>query len=51
MVPRKNVSNLIQRLRRKAFEKNYITTHWCEKLIVTDQDEPFQEDLPVNELV
>jgi hypothetical protein len=51
MVPRKNVSNLIRRLRRKAYEKNYITTHWCEKLIVTDQDEPIQEYLLVNELV
>tara|TARA_Y100000741_G_scaffold363555_1_gene352093 strand:+ start:3819 stop:4499 length:681 start_codon:yes stop_codon:yes gene_type:complete len=51
MVPRKFLSNLIERLRKKAYKKNYKTTHWCEKLIINDYDEPIQNYLEYNELI
>ena len=51
MVPRKFLSNLIERQRKKAFKKNMTTTHWCEKLIIQGQDQPIQTDLQFNELV
>lgn len=51
MVPRCFLSNLIERQRKKAFKKNIMTTHWCEKLIVQDIDNPIQTDLEYNELV
>lgn len=40
MVPRRFLSNLIERQRKKAFRKNIMTTHWCEKLIVQGVDKP-----------
>ena len=51
MVPRRFISNLIERQSKKAFKKNLTTTHWCEKLIVTGEDKPLQNDLKYNELV
>lgn len=51
MVPRRFLSNLIERQRKKAFKKNNSTTHWCEKLIITGQDKPLQTNLEYNELV
>lgn len=51
MVPRSFLSNLIQRLRVKAFKNNIITTHWCEKLITTGQDFPLQHMKNVYSLV
>ena len=51
MVPRKFLSNLVERLRKKAYKKNMSTTHWCEKIITTEPDEPLQHDLIYNELV
>ena len=51
MVPRKFISNLVERLRKKAYKKNYSTTHWCEKVIKTGQDVPKQNNLEYNELV
>ena len=51
MVPRRFLSNLIERQRKKAFKKNIMTTHWCEKLIVQGVDKPIQTDLEYNELV
>jgi hypothetical protein len=51
MVPRKFISNLIERLRKKAFKENYSTTHWCEKVIKSGQDYPIQKNLEFNELV
>ena len=50
MEPRKHLSNLIERLRKKAYKKNYSTTHWCSKLIKRDIDIP-QQNLYFNELV
>ena len=51
MVPRRFISNLIERQRKKAFKKNLTTTHWCEKLIVTEKDNPLQTNLEYNELI
>lgn len=51
MVPRKFLSNLIERLRKKAYKRNISTTHWCEKIIKRDQDNPIQKDLKLNSLV
>ena len=51
MVPRKFISNLVERLRKKAYKKNYSTTHWCEKVIKSGQDVPKQNNLEYNELV
>ena len=51
MVPRKFLSNLIERQRKKAFKKNIATTHWCEKLIIQDIDHPIQPNLQYNMLV
>jgi len=51
MVPRKFLSNLIERLRKKAYKRNYNTTHWCEKLIINGLDKPIQNNLEYNELV
>lgn len=51
MVPRSFLSNLIERLRKKAYFKNMGTTHWCEKLLITDQDSPINNNLELNELI
>ena len=51
MVPRKFISNLIQRQRIKAYKKNITTTHWCEKVIQQNQDHPIQPNLKINCLV
>ena len=51
MVPRRFLSNLIERQRKKAFKKNIMTTHWCEKITVIEIDKPLQPNLEYNELV
>ena len=51
MVPRKFLSNLIERLRKKAYKRNNYTTHWCEKLMINGADKPIQSDLEYNELI
>ena len=51
MVPRSFLSNLIERLRKKAYFKSMCTTHWCEKLLITDQDNPINNNLDLNHLV
>lgn len=50
MVPRNHLSNLIERLRKKAYKENWTTTHWCSKLIKIEKDDEIQ-DLKYNELV
>ena len=50
MEPRNNLSNLVERLRKKAYKENFSTTHWCSKLIKRDKDYPWQE-LNYNRLV
>jgi len=50
MVPRSHLSNLIERLRKKAYKENWTTTHWCSKLIKIEKDDEIQ-DLEYNELV
>lgn len=51
MIPRSFLSNLIERLRIKAYKTNWATTHWCEKIIKTHQDNPLQSNLILNSLV
>lgn len=51
MVPRSFLSNLTERLRRKAFKNNMSTSHWCEKLFISGQDFPIQTDIQLNDLV
>jgi ectoine hydroxylase-related dioxygenase (phytanoyl-CoA dioxygenase family) len=51
MVPRRFLSNLIERLRKKAYKRNIITTHWCEKVIQQGQDSPIQKNLKYNSLI
>ena len=51
MVPRNFLTNLVERLRKKAYKRNITTTHWCEKVIEQGVDYPVQHDLEYNELV
>ena len=51
MVPRAFLSNLTERLRRKAYKNNMSTSHWCEKIHVSEQDFPIQKNLETNDLV
>ena len=50
MVPRQFLSNLIERERIKAYKNNAHTTHWCNKVIITDYDDP-EQTLKINSLV
>jgi len=51
MVPRSFLSNLTERLRKKAYKRNNTTTHWCEKIIITGRDSPINDNLEYNELI
>lgn len=51
MVPRFFLSNLIERQRKKVYKKNWGTTHWCDRIVLNQQDEPIQNNLRINSLV